>query len=178
MWLVFRWYLVLPTWIHKIYESSQAVFDLISTSMRLYTRCRHQIAFVLVIEYNLKGWLSIWLLKEPLFPCQRRSSNVQWNTKIWKHYIPVAGIDPTIMLTIYIGLFLDVIAFASSYPCQWVGPSLIVSGVMLSHLRALRACLPTPLSDKPWTNYWVPDESPIYSKRCEVCAVLAILAGR
>ena len=41
------------------------------------------------------------------------------------------------------GSFLDAIASPSSYPCQWVSELVIVSGVMLSHLRALRACFST-----------------------------------
>ena len=40
-------------------------------------------------------------------------------------------------------IFLDAIASPSSYPCQWVSELVIVSGVMLSHLRALRACFST-----------------------------------
>ena len=36
--------------------------------------------------------------------------------------------------------FQDAISSRSSYSCQWLGGSVIVSGVMLSHLRALRAC--------------------------------------
>ena len=36
----------------------------------------------------------------------------------------------------FMKVFLDAIASPSSYLCQWVSQSLIVSGVMLSHLRA------------------------------------------
>ena len=42
-------------------------------------------------------------------------------------------------------LFLDAIASPSTYPCQWVSGSLIVSDWrLLLHLRALRACFSCP----------------------------------
>ena len=57
-------------------------------------------------------------------------------------------------LNCHTGWFLDAIASPRSYPCQWLGQWvsqwLIVSGVMLLHLRALRAyftCAP-PKSSK------------------------------